>query len=198
VTDALTDLRTALADRCRIERELGHGGMATGGAGRSGGNRVEWRESDAGQCRDACHVLAPSTARLTGLQCRCDRAHDAALSFLSELVASQPKPGAIHVIADNLSAHKTPQVQAFLAAHPRVTMHYTPTYSSWLNQVELWFAKIERRRHRAWHLHLADRPGARAAALHPSVQSHRHALPLVLRGSKPAHPSTFELLTTVH
>ncbi len=33
---------------------------------------------------------------------------------------------------------------AFLAAHPRVTLHYTPTYSSWLNQVELWFAKIER------------------------------------------------------
>jgi transposase len=66
------------------------------------------------------------------------------VAFLAELVASQPKRRAIHVIADNLSAHKTPQVQAFLAAHPRVTMHYTPTYSSWLNQVELWFAKIER------------------------------------------------------
>src|SRR3990172_7695930 len=66
------------------------------------------------------------------------------VAFLAALVASQPKRRAIHVIADNLSAHKTPQVQAFLAAHPRVTMHYTPTYSSWLNQVELWFAKIER------------------------------------------------------
>jgi len=66
------------------------------------------------------------------------------VAFLTELVASQPQRRAIHVIADNLSAHKTPQVQAFLAAHPRVTMHYTPTYSSWLNQVELWFAKIER------------------------------------------------------
>jgi transposase len=66
------------------------------------------------------------------------------VAFLTDLVVSQPKRRAIHVIADNLSAHKTPQVQAFLAAHPRVTMHYTPTYSSWLNQVELWFAKIER------------------------------------------------------
>jgi transposase len=66
------------------------------------------------------------------------------VGFLTELVASQPRRRAIHVIADNLSAHKTPQVHAFLAAHPRVTMHYTPTYSSWLNQVELWFAKIER------------------------------------------------------
>lgn len=66
------------------------------------------------------------------------------VAFLADLLDSQPKRRAIHVIADNLSAHKTPQVQAFLAANPRVTMHYTPTYSSWLNQVELWFAKIER------------------------------------------------------
>jgi len=66
------------------------------------------------------------------------------VAFLADLVASQPRRRAIHVIADNLSAHKTPQVHAFLAAHPQVTMHYTPTYSSWLNQVELWFAKIER------------------------------------------------------
>ena len=51
---------------------------------------------------------------------------------------------AIHLIADNLSARKTKAVAAWLAARPRVTLHYTPTYSSWLNQVELWFAKIER------------------------------------------------------
>jgi len=65
------------------------------------------------------------------------------VAFLADLLDSQPKRRAIHVIADILSAHKTPQVQAFLAAHPRVTMHCTPTYSSWLNQIELWFAKIE-------------------------------------------------------
>ena len=50
----------------------------------------------------------------------------------------------IHVIVDNLSAHKTKGVQTFLEEHPRVHLHFTPTYSSWLNQVELWFAKIER------------------------------------------------------
>jgi transposase len=66
------------------------------------------------------------------------------VAFLADLLDSQPKRRAIHVIADNLSAHKTPQVQAFLAATPRVTMHYTPTYSSWLNQVELWCARIAR------------------------------------------------------
>ena len=50
----------------------------------------------------------------------------------------------IHIIVDNLSAHKTKRVAAFLAEHPNVTVHYTPTYSSWLNQVEIWFSKIQR------------------------------------------------------
>ena len=48
------------------------------------------------------------------------------------------------MIVDNLSAHKTKLVGEFLAAHPNVRLHFTPTYSSWLNQVELWFSKIER------------------------------------------------------
>jgi transposase len=66
------------------------------------------------------------------------------VAFLTDIVANQPRGKEIHVIADNLSAHKTKQVDAFLAEHPQVHMHFTPTYSSWLNQVELWFAKIER------------------------------------------------------
>ena len=59
-------------------------------------------------------------------------------------VVRQPEDREIHIILDNLSAHKTQRVQAFLDAHPNVTLHFTPTYSSWLNQVELWFSKIER------------------------------------------------------
>lgn len=66
------------------------------------------------------------------------------VSFLEEIVASQPAGKAIHVIADNLSAHKTKLVEAFLEAHPKVRLHFTPTYSSWLNQVENWFARIQR------------------------------------------------------
>ena len=66
------------------------------------------------------------------------------VAFLAELVANQPRGKEIHLIADNLSAHKTKRVEQFLAAHPKVHLHYTPTYSSWLNQVENWFAKIER------------------------------------------------------
>jgi transposase len=66
------------------------------------------------------------------------------VAFLAEVVASQAAGKEIHVIADNLSAHKTKLVDAFLAANPNVRIHFTPTYSSWLNQVENWFAKIQR------------------------------------------------------
>lgn len=66
------------------------------------------------------------------------------VAFLTDIVAHQPKRKEIHVICDNLSAHKTKAVDEFLAKHLNVRLHYTPTYSSWLNQVEIWFAKIER------------------------------------------------------
>lgn len=66
------------------------------------------------------------------------------VAFLSDIVANQPRKKEIHVIADNLSAHKTARVDEFLDQNPTVHLHFTPTYSSWLNQVELWFAKIER------------------------------------------------------
>src|ERR1700686_5239088 len=66
------------------------------------------------------------------------------VAFLADIVVNQPPGKEIHVIADNLSAHKTGQVDDFLDRHPKVHLHFTPTYSSWLNQIELWFAKIER------------------------------------------------------
>jgi len=66
------------------------------------------------------------------------------VAFLADIVANQLRGKEIHVIADNLSAHKSRPVQDFLDDHPQVHLHFTPTYSSWLNQVELWFAKIER------------------------------------------------------
>ena len=50
----------------------------------------------------------------------------------------------IHVICDDVSSHKTDKVDAFLAEHANVAIHYTPTCSSWLNQVENWFARIQR------------------------------------------------------
>ena len=66
------------------------------------------------------------------------------VAFLAELVSAQPKKREIHVIVDNLSTHKTERVQFFLQQHAQVKLHFTPTYSPWLNHVELWFSKIER------------------------------------------------------
>ena len=63
---------------------------------------------------------------------------------MGKIVASQPTGREIHIVADNLSAHKTKSVLEFLNANPAVRIHYTPTYSSWLNQVEIWFSKIQR------------------------------------------------------
>ena len=65
--------------------------------------------------------------------------------FLDE-IDRQVDPGlAVHVICDNLSAHKAPVVHRWLLAHPRVQLHFTPTYSSWISQVERWFAELQRR-----------------------------------------------------
>lgn len=66
------------------------------------------------------------------------------VGFLKEVVSLCPAWQHIHIILDNLSAHKTQSVHEFLEQNPRVQFHFTPTYSSWLNQVEIWFAKIER------------------------------------------------------
>lgn len=66
------------------------------------------------------------------------------IDFLSDVVERARWAKEIHIVLDNLSAHKTKAVDEFLDAHPKVQLHFTPTYSSWLNQVELWFAKIQR------------------------------------------------------
>jgi transposase len=48
----------------------------------------------------------------------------------------------VHLICDNCGTHKSPAIKTWLAAHPRFHVHYTPTYSSWINQVERWFAYL--------------------------------------------------------
>jgi transposase len=48
----------------------------------------------------------------------------------------------VHLVIDNASTHKTPAIQRWLVAHPRFHVHFTPTYSSWLNLVERWFSEL--------------------------------------------------------
>jgi hypothetical protein len=92
------------------------------------------------------------------------------VAFLNDIVVNQPRGKETHVIADNLSAHKTKRVDEFLAQYPNVHLHFTPTYSSWLNQVELWFAKIERDVIARGVFHFRTRSEEETHALHPPVQ----------------------------
>ena len=64
-------------------------------------------------------------------------------AFMEEVIADQPAERQIHVILDNLSTHK--RNDEWLAAHPNVTFHFTPTSASWLNQVEIWFGIFQRK-----------------------------------------------------
>jgi transposase len=62
--------------------------------------------------------------------------------FLNLIDRTVPDGLDVHVICDNASTHKAPETQRWLQRHGRFTMHYTPTYSSWLNQVERWFSEL--------------------------------------------------------
>ncbi|HVR42170.1 MAG TPA: IS630 family transposase [Thermoanaerobaculia bacterium] len=88
-------------------------------------------------------ALNVKTGEVIGETCRRHTTEEF-VAFLGAVVASQPKRKEIHIVLDNLSTHKTKRVHEFLASHPNVHLHFTPTYSSWLNQIEIWFSKIER------------------------------------------------------
>jgi putative transposase len=72
-------------------------------------------------------------------RCQPRHRHQEFLRFLQEIDANVPKDLDIHLVVDNYATHKHAKVRQWLAARPRYHMHYTPTYSSWLNQVEIWF-----------------------------------------------------------
>ena len=64
---------------------------------------------------------------------------------MKEVRRKTPRDQELHIVLDNLTAHKTPGVQQWQEANPDDHFHFTPTSSSWLNAVEGWFAKLERR-----------------------------------------------------
>jgi transposase len=90
-------------------------------------------------------LLAALEVHTGKVQGRCVARHTSQefVRFLDEAVVGRQRKK-IHVILDNLSAHKTAAVKAWLAGHPQVQLHFTPTYSSWLNQVEIWLGMITR------------------------------------------------------
>jgi putative transposase len=78
-------------------------------------------------------------------ECKPRHRHQEFLSFLRKLDECIPAELDVHLIVDNYGTHKHSKVRTWLARRPRYQIHYTPTYSSWLNQVERWFALITQR-----------------------------------------------------
>jgi putative transposase len=72
-------------------------------------------------------------------ECKKRHRHQEFLQFLKQIDASVPQALDIHLVVDNYATHKHKKVKQWLATRPRYYVHYTPTYSSWLNQVEIWF-----------------------------------------------------------
>jgi putative transposase len=75
-------------------------------------------------------------------QCKKRHRHQEFLSFLKHIDESVPEHLDVHLVIDNYATHKSPRVKQWLARRPRYHLHFTPTYSSWLNQVERWFGLI--------------------------------------------------------
>jgi transposase len=83
------------------------------------------------------------------------------VKFLNKINREVPADLEVHVVLDNLSTHKTPQVQQWLLRHKRFHFHFTPTYGSWMNLVERWFSalttkKLQRSAHRSVQALAAD------------------------------------------
>ena len=79
------------------------------------------------------HVIADMTERHRAQEVR---------HFLNLINRSVPKDLDVHLVVDNVSTHKTPEIHRWLMRHPRFHLHFTPTYSSWMNLVERWFAEL--------------------------------------------------------
>ena len=115
-------------------------------------------------------------------QCKKRHRHQEFLAFLGHIDASVPEPFDIHIIADNYATHKHPKVKAWLAKRPRYHIHFTPTYASWLNQVERWFGLITQ---------MAIRRGSFSTSRSWSTKSNASSIsttPLPLPSSGPPPP----------
>jgi transposase len=87
-------------------------------------------------------ALEIATGKVTGL-CKKQHRHQEFLSFLKHVARAYPDVE-LHLVMDNYGTHKHAKVKAWLAANPRIHVHFTPTSGSWLNLVEVWFGIIER------------------------------------------------------
>ncbi len=87
-------------------------------------------------------ALEVATGKVTEA-CTDRHRHQEFLAFLKQVAAAYPRRQ-LHVVVDNYATHKHPAVRTWLACHPRITLHFTPTSGSWLNLVEAFFSIITR------------------------------------------------------
>ena len=100
-------------------------------------------------------ALEIATGQVTAA-CKPRHRHQELLAFLRQVTRAYPA-GQLHLVMDNYAAHKHPAVRTWLAANPRVVVHFTPTHASWMNLVEVWFSIIERQAiHRGSYRSVSD------------------------------------------
>ncbi len=130
---------------------------------------------------DLFAALNAATGKVIGTCYAQHRAREFKL-FLAEIDAAVPADLDLHVVLDNLSTHKTPEIKRWLARHPRFHLHFTPTHASWLNLVERFFGlltehALRRGSHRS--------TGELKAAIHTYLDAHNEA-PKPFRWTKTA------------
>ena len=109
-------------------------------------------------------------------RCESRHRHVEWLKFLKQIDRETPGHQDLHVICDNYATHKHAKVKDWLEKHPRFHMHFTPTYSSWLNLVERWFAELTNK--------------ALRRAAHRSVKRLLDAIKLYIEQAKSTTPAT--------
>jgi transposase len=112
------------------------------------------------------------------------------LDFLRQIDRETPKEQDLHLILDNSSTHKTPEVKAWLEKHPRFKLHFTPTSASWLNAVEGWFGQLERR---ALYRGIFTSVGELKTAIRRFIKTHNEKLAKPFRW----HKSAESIMTSV-
>jgi transposase len=88
-------------------------------------------------------ALEVATGKITADACYQRHSNTEFLAFLKQVAKAHPRVQ-LHVVADNYATHNHPNVTAWLAKHPRITLHFTPTSASWMNMVEIFFGIITR------------------------------------------------------
>lgn len=129
-------------------------------------------------------ALEVATGRVIG-SCHRQHRHQEFIRFLNQIDREVPAQLEVHLVMDNYATHKAPKVAAWFKKRPRYHLHFTPTSSSWLNQVERWFAKItdERIRRSAFKCVADRREGLLTELLRITCETLGEAVPSPFRAS---------------